>query len=117
MSSEVTDKVKELTNWCIDNHEADGFCVFIDFQGHVNQISVHGYFDGWDRGKERSFDFGAYINEMDSDIYIDEILTELEQIKSEYDKLNTPEEKQKRIKTENEKEKARLIARLAELDN
>lgn len=43
--------VKEIINWCADNH-TESFCVTFDYSGHVEQLSVCAISGGYNTPRE-----------------------------------------------------------------
>ena len=117
MNNKANDKVKELINWCVDNNDKNGFCVFIRMSGHVNQVSFTVYLDGWSEERSRSLNESVYLNREDSEKRIDRIARKIKHLKYEYDKANSPEERKIRADIDKATEIEALKAKLAELES
>jgi len=117
MNNEANNKVKELINWCVDNNDKNGFCVFIRMSGHVNQVSFTVYLDGWSGTRDISFCEEVYFNREDSVERVDRITSKIKHLKDEYDKTNSPEERKIREDIDKATEIEALKAKLAELES
>ena len=117
MSNKANDKVKELINWCVDNNDKNGFCVFIRMSGHVNQVSFSVHLDGWSETKDSSLYESVYLDREDSVGRVDRITRKIKHLKDEYDKTNSPEERKIRADIDKAAEIEALKAKLAELES
>jgi len=117
MNNKANNKVKELINWCVDNNDKDGFCVFIRMSGHVNQVSFTVYLDGWSETRGPSLNEYICLDQEDSEERIDRITRKIKHLKDEYDKTNSPEERKIRADIAKATEIEALKAKLAELES
>jgi len=56
---------KEISSLSFEVNMLTSHTVFFDFHGHVNQISIAIYFDGWTDMKERYYKNEVYFREKD----------------------------------------------------
>ena len=54
--------------------------IFLNFSGHVNELSVNYHINGWTKGSNASYRKEVYLNEKYADIELEQILNDIEKL-------------------------------------
>ena len=74
-------KLHEILDLVLDLDEQGETDAFFDFAGHVEQIAVRVYKDGWTYENEADCDMRTYLDEHVSTKNLDKIIKELKTLK------------------------------------